>query len=242
MSFASDEEARTAAVEFSRGIAAFWSNELGADVLGVYLVGSLAHGGFSRRYSDVDLALIVERAIDPSALGRMQAEALALSPDFAAKLSLFWADRHFSIGRFPPLDRIDFLDHRVPLTERDAVRPDRPSLEDVRAYLGGAPFAGWQASVRRFVSLDALMPEDRKQFLRALLYPARFAYSWVRGAMGSNDEAVDYLSERRLDRFDIDLMQRALQCRRAARDPDDLFPDRARLHRQVEACVRLVKR
>jgi hypothetical protein len=35
-----------------------------------YVIGSLAHGGFSRRYSDIDLALITERGLDQAALKR----------------------------------------------------------------------------------------------------------------------------------------------------------------------------
>ena len=57
------------------------------------------------------------------------------SPDLAPKLSLFWTDRSFTIGRFPPLDRLDYLDHAQPLIERERAAPPRPSLDEVRAYL-----------------------------------------------------------------------------------------------------------
>ena len=111
------------------------------DSCGVYLLGSLAHGGFTRRYSDIDMALVTENGIDQATLEAVKTEAAALSPELATKLSIFWSNRQFSVGRFPPLDRIDYLDHAVALIEqRERVNPMRPTLQDIRGYLGGVPF------------------------------------------------------------------------------------------------------
>jgi hypothetical protein len=84
-----------------------------------------------------------------------------------------------------------------------------------------------------------LEPKDHKAYLRTLLYPARFCYSWTTGLMGSNDDAVAFLDERPVAGLDIRLIIRALQCRRAAADPDDLFPARTVLPAQIEACAAL---
>jgi predicted nucleotidyltransferase len=40
-------------------------------LLGAYLIGSLAHAGFSRRYSDIDIALVTETGLSPPALDRI---------------------------------------------------------------------------------------------------------------------------------------------------------------------------
>jgi hypothetical protein len=40
------EPARTAAIDFARGLVAHWQQELGTELLGAYLIGSLAHSGF----------------------------------------------------------------------------------------------------------------------------------------------------------------------------------------------------
>src|SRR5579864_4232511 len=125
-----NEAARTAAIDFSRRLVPHWQKALGAELLGAYLIGSLAHAGFSRRYSDIDLALVTATGFAPQALDRMRGEAVELSADWGPKLSLFWTDRHFSLGRFPPLDRIDYLDHAVTLVERERERPARPTLEE----------------------------------------------------------------------------------------------------------------
>jgi len=235
-----DSPASVAAIGFANRIAPLWHAELGPELLGVYLMGSLAHGGFSGRYSDIDMAVVTRSGLSTPTLDRVRGEAIALSANLAPRLSVFWTDRNFRVGRFPPLDRVDYLDHAVALTEHESVRPTRPSLEEIRYYLADAPLTNWRAAVRRFASAEALEPQDRKAFLRTLLYPARLCYSWMTGRMGSNDEAVAFLGEARPARLDIALITRALQCRRADADPDPLFPTRISLPAQVDACVALL--
>jgi predicted nucleotidyltransferase len=231
---AREEAARHAATEFARALAAFLQQRLGERMLGIYLLGSLAHGGFSSRYSDIDVGLTLEQALAPGDDAALRQEAQRLAPDLAPKLSLFWSDRGFTVGRFPPLDRVDYLDHAVPLAERERVNPQRPSRDDIRLYLRGAPFAAWGEQCRKFAAAAAaLQPADRKPFIRAFLYPARLLYSWGTGTMGSNDAAVATPPPG----LDLDLVARALRCRQDAADPDFLFPERARLLRLHAACA-----
>jgi len=234
-----DELARTAAIDFARRLARHWQEALGTELLGVYLIGSLAHAGFSRRYSDIDILLVTEVGLSQQALDRAQSEAVALASDWGPKVSVFWTDRYFSIGRFPPLDRIDYLDHAVVLMERECVRPARPTLQEIQHYLRGEPFANWAHRARSFAVAQRLEPKDHKAFLRTLLYPGRFCYSWMTGRMGSNDEAVAFLSEAHPARLDISLLARALQCRQTAADPDVLFLARTTLLSQIDACAEL---
>src|SRR5580700_9078758 len=149
-----DEPARTAAIDFSRRLVLHWQETLGAELLGAYLIGSLAHAGFSRRYSDIDTALVTTAGLSPQVLDRLRSEALALSADWGPKVSIFWTDRHFSFGRFPPLDRIDYLDHAVALLERECARPARPTLEEIHNYLSGAPFVSWVERARSFATAE----------------------------------------------------------------------------------------
>jgi hypothetical protein len=53
-----DELAKTAAIDFARRLVPHWQESLSIELLGAYLIGSLAHAGFSRRYSDIDIALV----------------------------------------------------------------------------------------------------------------------------------------------------------------------------------------
>jgi hypothetical protein len=235
-----DEPARTAATDFSRRLVPHWQKALGTELLGAYLIGSLAHGGFSRRYSDIDMALVTTAGLSPQLLDRVRSEARVLSADWGPKVSVFWTDRHFSLGRFPPLDRIDYLDHAVALMERECVRPARPTAEEIHNYLGGTPFVNWAERARSFATAETLEPKDYKAYLRTLLYPARFCYSWMTCLIGSNDDAMAFLSERHVAGLDIGLIKRAFQCRQSGADPDALFPARKVLPSQIEACAALV--
>ena len=100
-----DKIARTAAIDFARRLVPYWHKAFGNELLGVYLIGSLAHDGFSRRYSDVDMALVTETGLSAQVLDRVRSEAVALSADWGPKLSIFWTDRRFALGRFPKIGR-----------------------------------------------------------------------------------------------------------------------------------------
>ncbi|MCZ6741125.1 MAG: hypothetical protein O7D27_03070 [Alphaproteobacteria bacterium] len=235
-----DENARLAALEFARAMAAYWQAQLGAELLGFYLIGSLAHDGFNRRYSDIDVALVSDDGLTDAMIEDMGAHAAAIAPGLAPKLSLFWSDRGFTKGRFPPLDRIDYLEHAVALVEREPARPARPTLDEVRAYLEGRPLEVWAERAARFATLDRLEAADHKTYLRAHLYPARFVFSWMTGDIASNDTAVAYLSENAPGGLDVALIGRALSCRHQAADPDGLFGERNLLPGQVAACRRMI--
>jgi len=235
-----DIVARDAALEFARELVPAWQAALGPELIGLYLIGSLAHGGFSRRYSDIDVAVITEAAISQQTLDSLRQKASARSDDWGPKVSVFWTDRKFGVGRFPPLDRLDYLDRPVVLAERERVTVARPPLQEIRAYLGGAPFANWAGRAHAFAAAAALEPGDRKGYLRALLYPARLCFSFMTGQMSSNDDAVAYLRRHTPTALDMNPIERALQCRHAAADPDYLFDLRSRLPAQVEACAALM--
>jgi predicted nucleotidyltransferase len=240
MSNETNEAARTAALAFAHALASSYRARLREGLIGAYLIGSLAHGGFSHRYSDIDLALVTEDGLDAAALAALREVAESQDAKLAQKLSLFWSDRSFTIGRLPPLDRVDYLDHAVVLAERERVLPVRPSVDEIRAYLQAAPFANWAESARRFANMHVLAPADHKGFIRGLLYPARLVYSWSTGRMGSNDEAVAFVREQPPQGMHTDIIVKALEYRSAGADPDPLFPVRALLRDQVESCSRFM--
>ena len=88
--------------------------------------------------------------------------------------------------------------------------------------------------------LDGLSEAAQKPYLRALLYPARLVYSWITGRVASNDEAVRFTADCRPEGLDVGLIDRALDCRLRAADPDDLFAERNKMPSQVDACRRLM--
>lgn len=232
-----DQCTLAAAVDFTQRLGAVWSREIGGRLCGIYRIGSLAHGGFTGRYSDIDVAVTVDEPLIPDDLDLMRAKARELSNTLEAKLSIFWADRSFRSGRFPPLDRVDYLDHAVPIVERERIRPERPSLENIRDYLRGQPLTNWSGQVHHFMSQSVLGPDEHKPYVRSLLYPARFLYSWASGAMASNDDAVAFVRTAQVAGLDVDLIARALQFRQESRDLDALFPERMKLAEQLSACT-----
>lgn len=235
-----NEMARTAAFAFAHALAPLYRAQLGERLIGAYLIGSIAHGGFSHRYSDIDLALVTEDGLDTAVLTTLRALAAEQDAALSQKLSVFWADRHFSIGRLPPLDRADYLDHAIAIAERERIRPARPTLDEIRAYLKGAPFSNWTENTDRFAKTDVLAPGDHKAFIRTLLYPARLVYSWTTGRMASNDEAVAFTREHRPPGMNTDVLAQALAYRQAGADPDALFTARTLLPGQVESCRRFM--
>ena len=235
-----DEIARRAAITFATDMTGFWERRLGGALLGVYLLGSLAHDGFSRRYSDIDMLVLAEEGVGPEDQDAMREEAKRIAPDLAGKLSLFWSNRACAFGRFPPLDRLDYIDRPLPLIERERVACPRPSLPEIRAYLAGAPFANWVERSHRFMEMPALPTAERKPFIRQLLYPARLVYSWTTGDITSNDAAVAFLAEHAPRGLDRDLVERALALRQAAADPDPLFAERGKLARLIAACEGMI--
>jgi predicted nucleotidyltransferase len=241
MNDAKNETARTGALAFTQALAASYRAQLGDRLIGAYLIGSLAHGGFSYRYSDIDVALVIEDDLDTGALTALRGLAAERDGALSQKLSLFWSDRHFTIGRMPPLDRADYLDHAIVLTERERILPARPTLDDVRAYLKGAPFLNWTESAERFAKADVLRPDNHKAFIRTLLYPARLVYSWRTGRTASNDEAVAFTGEHGPPGINSEVLTQALICRQAGADPDALFTARTLLPDQVKTCRRFVE-
>jgi predicted nucleotidyltransferase len=232
--------ARTAAVKFADALASSYRAQLGQGLLGAYLIGSLAHSGFSHRYSDIDVLLVTENGLDAAELTTLRGLAAECDATLSQKLSVFWSDRSFTVGRLPPLDRADYIDHAIVLTERERVLPVRPTLKEIRAYLRGDPFANWNENAHRFAASDALTPVDHKAFIRTLLYPARLVYSWSTGRMGSNDDAVAFTCEHPPQGMNTDILTRALAYRRAAADPDALFPARTVLPNQVKSCTQFI--
>jgi predicted nucleotidyltransferase len=175
--------ARTAAFDFARALASLYQTELGERLIGAYLIGSLAHGGFSDRYSDIDLAIVTEDGLDTAALAALRDLAAERDPSLSKKLSVFWSDRAFTMGRFPPLDRADYIDHAIVLTERERVPPVRPTLDEIRVYLRGAPFTNWTENAHRFaamevLTLDARCNPDLAGFCERETTPSGSAAAW----------------------------------------------------------------
>src|SRR2546421_5077069 len=110
---------------------------LGAGLLAAYALGSLAQGGFSPLVSDVALAVILDdppSPSDPDTIGAVADAIKGGGTPLHQRLSVFWGTPgtlrgERAGGRFPPLDRLDLLQHGRLLAgpgARNGRSPPRP--------------------------------------------------------------------------------------------------------------------
>ncbi len=204
----------------------------GDNLLAVYLLGSLAHGGYSAGCSDIDVALFFRPGYEAD-LAALRADLRAVDLTLESRLSIFWSTPGFVGGRFPALDRIDLLDHGV-LIDGEAIdglpRPDRAAIESqLRAHA-----TGYWASLTADFSGDR--PAD-KELSRCVLYPARLLYTWQSGEMASNDVAVQWLNEHPVEGLDLAPINLAMRVRRGQQALGGLDRWRPLLERQYAVCI-----
>jgi predicted nucleotidyltransferase len=120
---------------------------LGQRLTAAYVLGSLAHGGFSAHVSDIDVGLVFADPLDgqdAEVVAGLMASIAASKKPFADRLSVFWGSIGTlsgvsSGGRFPPLDRLDLKQFGRVLAGRD-VRGELPSPTQ-KEPCSGAEFA-----------------------------------------------------------------------------------------------------
>jgi hypothetical protein len=218
-------------------VAQHFRSQLGSPLVEVYKIGSLAHGGFSEVYSDLDVGLILSCPTPPADMDRMIAAAKALDDHYGGKLSIFWGNPEYDWGRLPALDRLDLLDHGVPLLRNRKANFPRPGKDEIRQHLSQTVERSWKPNINELSRLKKLEPKDRKPYIRAILYPARLIYSWDNFAMDSNDRAVEYLREVQAADLDLLPIEKALACRRGECSADEVFSLKTDLTRQFESTI-----
>lgn len=225
---------------FVSRVAAYFQSRLGLSLIEAYKLGSLAHGGFSKIYSDIDVGLLLNCAESPADMPTLLAEAKALDAEHGKKLSVFWGNPGFGWGRLPVIDRLDLLDHGVPLL--GGVKPTfrRPSKDEIHREQLQSIERGWKSRLPELSSLTILEPKDRKPYIRAILYAARLIFTWDNLLVVSNDRAVEYLHRIEPAGLDLKPIDMALACRNEQCAAEDVFALRADLNRQYESAVRYV--
>jgi hypothetical protein len=175
-----------------------------------FAIGSLAHGGFAPLVSDVDVALVVDRAdaataaaVDAIRQDTVQRYAGTPHHTLAERLSLFWSDWESladgsEAGRFPATDRLDLLDSGILLYGADrrsgCARPDADAL-----LLDSAAFAA-----KRFAEPDyvhalkhpaGLAEQGVRTVTKTVLFPVRLLYTAATGLLGRNDDAARWYAD-----------------------------------------------
>jgi len=215
-------------------VAEHFGSYVGASLVEAYKLGSLAHGGFSHVYSDLDLGLVLNCLEPPTEMSALIVEAKALNGDYGKKLSVFWGNPDCSWGRLPVIDRLDLLDHGIPLLNNHRPEFRRPTKEEIRYELLQSIAKSWKPRLPDLSRLTRLQPENRKPYIRAILYPARMIYSWDNLAVDSNDRAVEYLRSVKPSGLDLAPIEAALACRHDECTAEDVFALATDLRGQYE--------
>lgn len=217
--------------------AEYFQSQLGASLVEAFKLGSLAHGGFSPVYSDIDVGLLLGCGDPPPSMNDLIAGAKTLDANYGKKLSVFWGNPEFAWGRLPNLDRLDMLDHGVPLLAGHKPQFRRPNGEEIRRELRRSIERSWQPRLPELSALTSLSAEYRKPYIRAILYAARLIFSWDNLAMDSNDRAVAYLHQVQPAGLDLEPIDMALACRQEKCTADDVFALGTDLCRQCESAM-----
>jgi hypothetical protein len=221
---------------------------LGPRLIAAYALGSLAHGGFSPLVSDVDLGLILAdpfRMRDRLTVRTVGNAVRAGGSVLHERLSVFWGtpstlQGRSGRGRFPPLDRLDLLEHGRLLAGTEArqgvARPGRDELlvagaEFALGHLGGAPglperlrprrgSARGEDPVAEIRTPSLLVSHGPRRVTKVVLFPVRFLFTAATGRVGSNALAAEhYLADGRAPA--AELVAAALAWRRQPPPGDD---------------------
>ncbi len=227
---------------FIEQVGEHFKSRLGTKLFEAYKLGSLAHGGFSEIYSDIDVGLLLNCADPPPEIPTLIAAAKALNAEYGKKLSVFWGNPDFGWGRLPVIDRIDLLDHGVPLLHGMQPSFRRPTQEEIHDEQLGSIERSWKSRLPELSRLTRLGAQDRKPYIRAILYAARLIYTWDNLAVDSNDRAVEYLHEVRPTGLDLQPIYMALACRNGKCTAEDVFALNPDLNRQCSSAVTYINR
>ena len=223
--------------EFVSCVAGHFKSQLSSSLVEAYKLGSLAHGGFSNIYSDIDVGLLLNCSEGPVEMPALITEAKSLDGEYGKKLSVFWGNPEFTWGRLPVIDRLDLLDHGVPLLH--GIKPTfrRPSKDEIHQEQRESIERSWKSRLPELSSLTRLEPKDRKPYIRAILYAARLIYTWDNLAVDSNDRAVEYLHQVQPPGLDLKPIDMALVCRNEKCTAEDVFALRSDFNRQCESAI-----
>lgn len=227
-------------LDYVARVAGYFKSELADSLIDAYQLGSLAHGGFSKIYSDIDVGLLLSSREPPDRMSELIAVAKSLHPEYGKKLSIFWGNADFNWGRLPVIDRLDMLDHGVPLLH--GVKPTfrRPTKDEIHQEQLQSIERSWKSRLPELGRLAILEPKDRKPYIRSILYAARLIYTWDNLAVDSNDRAVEYLHQVQPPGLDLKPIDMALACRNEKCTAEDVFALQVYLNRQCESAINYI--
>ncbi len=168
----------------------------------VYVMGSLARGGFSDIASDIDLGIIIEGPLDNARekIKDVLSAAHKAFPSVKNNISIFWGSVEslngvIDAGRYPPFDRLDLIDHGQLLSGQDIrqilVKPTRKELEIASSTFSLSYLAN-QERIDEFHNCRRIAEKGVVYTTKTILFPARFIYLQRTGQIAGNEESSRY--------------------------------------------------
>ena len=191
-----------------------------------FTIGSLAHGGFAPTVSDVDLAFVIDpvSADDRKKMETINVEIKKSKAPLSDRVSIFWSDwkqlekGEVRIGRFPAVDRLDFIDHRKLLWGQDSTNSLKtPTAKEFVVEAAEFSIAKLLTPehTELILSADKLIQKGSRQVTKSVLFPVRFIYTAATGKIGTNEAAVEYWVQNYPDNSVKELVRKAFEWRSA---------------------------
>lgn len=168
----------------------------------VYIMGSLARGGFSEIASDIDLGIILKGSLDGA--GEKIKNVLSAThknfPSVKNNISIFWGSIEsingvIEAGRYPPFDRLDLIDHALLLSGQDVrkmlTRPTRKELE-IASSTFSLSYLASKERIEEFHNCLCIAEKGVVYTTKTILFPARFIYLERTGEIAGNKESFRY--------------------------------------------------
>jgi len=196
MSTATAEQVITDTVQAARAV-------LDGEIEAMFVLGSLAHGGFAPLVSDVDVAIVLGATAPGTAERMARVQTLVVeegSSPLSERLSVFWADWHTvrtgegAHSRLGPVDRLDLLYSGRLLLGSDLREPSvRPSHEELVVMSADHILNKFtDAYLERLRDTRALLEGGPRAVTKAILFPVRFMYTLSTGRIGLNDNSAHW--------------------------------------------------
>ncbi len=237
----------------------------------VYIMGSLARGGFSEIASDIDIGVIISGCIQDSDLieiENIQSTSVKKHASVKNNVSIFWGNIEsingvVDAGRYPPFDRLDLIDHALLLSGVDIrdelIKPTKKELEIASADFA-LGYLGSSERINEFYNCDLISNKGTVYVTKTILFPARFIYLEKTGKIAGNDVSHQYY----VDNFagdDTELVRNGYQWRLNSLPQElgivtdllndgliglyhkfiDIYADRMGAHEQYELQSRLIE-
>lgn len=171
--------------------------------MSIYIMGSLARGGFSEVASDIDIGIILDgepQESDLSTIEEIQTNVVENHPQIRNSVSIFWGtiesiNGAVDAGRYPPFDRLDLIDHALLLSGAEVrdqlIRPTQEELEIASAEFS-IDYLGSNERINEFLNCELITNKGVVYVTKTILFPARFIYLAKTGEIAGNDISYQY--------------------------------------------------